>query len=257
MKKVWITALTREQEPVQKVSTILKNYGLAVDGHFWEDDLNNMVWSAPLTEIASRDTALWIIMGNKEDFDIPSIRLGLSFLAISVQAQKDYIFPIMLLPTAGNIDVGSLPTALAGADLISYSSASFGAKVAAKANMPAKKTNVDYRLFVHAIPGIGLWFEIGPVRELWEGAVLGVSGGEIDVHGVGKAGELPQKAVLEYPVKGMKLAVSDRQYTAWGVKNKVDYGQSYYVRVKGEPESIIFGSFPEGTEADLYCLKLK
>jgi hypothetical protein len=257
MKKVWITALTREQEPVQKIMTLLKNYGLTVDGHFWEDDLGKMVWNAPLTEIAARETALWIIMGTPEAFNVPSVRLGLSLLAISVQAKKDYLFPVMIVPTAGVVDAALLPTALAGADIMPYSNASLGARVVAKANMPAKKINADYRLDTHALPGIGLWLEVGPAAESWEGVIFGVSGGGIDAHGTGKSGEVPQRAVLEYPVKGMKLALSGIEYTAWGVKNKLDFGQSYYVRVKGEPDCVLFGAFPEGAEADLYSLKLK
>jgi hypothetical protein len=257
MKKVWITSLTRKQEPVQKMMALVKNYGLAVDGHFWEDDVGKMVWHAPLGQITAPETGLWIILGEKADFAVASVRLGLSLLAISVQARKDYLFPIMLVATDGNLELEALPTALSGADELSFSGASAGAKIAAKANMPAKKIPAQYRLDTHALPGIGLWLEVGPVGQLWDGVVFGVQGGQITAHGVGKAGEIPQKAILEYPVKDMQLAIGEKQYKAWAVKNKLAEGQSYYLRVQGEPDSLIFGSFPEGEELDLYVLSLK
>jgi hypothetical protein len=256
MKKVWITALSKEQEPLKKIMVTLKNYGLMVDGHFWEDNLAKMAWNGPLPVLADRDTALWIIMGSEEAFNAPSVRLGLSLLAVSVQAKKDSLFPLMLITTAGNVTAEALPSPLAGADIMPYSNPSLGARAVAKANMPAKKGNRDYRLDTYAIPQIGLWFEAGPAIDPWEGVIFGVSGAEILAHGAGKAGELPEKAVLEYPMKGIKVAVSGREYTAWAVKNRLDSGQSYYVKVKGDPDALIFGAFPEGAEADLYSLKL-
>ena len=47
MKKVWVTALVRDEEKIGKLMGSLKQYGLAADGHFWVDDLKHMAWQAP------------------------------------------------------------------------------------------------------------------------------------------------------------------------------------------------------------------
>jgi hypothetical protein len=123
-------------------------------------------------------------------------------------------------------------------------------------NTPAKKVPVEYRLDIYAMPKLGQWFEVGPVDSSWKGVMFGVCGAEIDAHGVGPAGKLPQKAVLEYPMKGLKLALGEKDYTAWAVKNSLDGASSYYVRVQGEPESILLGPLAEGDDAEVYVLHL-
>jgi hypothetical protein len=45
-------------------------------------------------------------------------------------------------------------------------------------------------------------------------------------------------------------------HTAWAVKNLLEAGQSYFLRVKDPGSSILFGAFPEGDEADLFRLQI-
>ncbi len=47
MKKVWITALVKDEEKIAKLMAAMKQYGLAANGHFWVDDLTHMSWQAP------------------------------------------------------------------------------------------------------------------------------------------------------------------------------------------------------------------
>jgi hypothetical protein len=68
---------------------------------------------------------------------------------------------------------------------------------------------------------------------------------------------LPQKAVLEYPQQGLKLNAGEKDYTAWAVRNRLDSGSSYYVRVQGEPEAILFGPPDDGEDADVFVVRLK
>jgi len=257
MKKIWITALDNDQQAVQKLMTTLKAYGLDVNGHFWVDDLARMAWSEAAGELLAKETALWIIMGKAESFQDIAVRKGLSLLAMSIQSSRGHGFPIFVLPFPGEMTADLLPIPLRGAEIFSLASASVGPKVVAAANLPLKAVETPYRLNIHALPGIGLWFEIGPAKGIeWGGALFGVCGAEIDAHGVGPAKGIPERAVLEYPIKGMKVRFGEDEYTAWALQNRLDEGSSYYVRVKGTPEKILFGPYAESNEAEVSVLSL-
>jgi hypothetical protein len=58
-------------------------------------------------------------------------------------------------------------------------------------------------------------------------------------------------------MQGLQVAVGDDEHTAWAVQNELDGGSSYYVRVQGEPQSILFGPLAEEDDADVYILKLQ
>ncbi len=257
MKSVWISSLARDPEKVQKILAMLKNYALDGNGHFWEDDLKKMAWSGPKEEIIKEDTALWLILSNDQDLASPSVRYGLSMLALSVQSARSHGFPVMLVHEGQIPAAGTLPTPFQGAEILAADNPALGAKIVAAANTPPKKVSTDYRLDVYAMPQLGQWFEVGPVAAVWEGAMFGVCGAEIDAHGVGPAGQLPQKAVLEYPMQGLKMTFGETEYTAWAVKNRLESDSSYFMRVKDEPESVLFGPFPEEDDADVYVLRLK
>ena len=256
MKKVWITSLARNEEQVSSVLGTGKKYGLDANGHFWVDDMKHMAWLAPMENLIDPETTLWVIMGSEKDMGTASVRYGLALLALSIQAKKGHGFHIVWISTEGEIDPENLPTPLRGAEVISPSDTSIGAKMVARANTPAPKIDTEYRLDIHANPGVGVWIEIGPAKgHEWNGALVGVSGGNIDVHGVGSAGKIPQKAVLEYPVQGMKLKLGDREYTAWAVQNKLDEALSYYVRVQDMPESMLFGPYAQDEEAEVHVVE--
>jgi hypothetical protein len=257
MKKVWITALDKDPAAVQKLMTTMKTYGLDAGGHFWVDDLKRMAWNSAMEEMQGRDTALWIITGSWERFNEPSIRKGLSLLSLSLQSLKGHGFPVFILPTSGELTADSLPLPLRGADVIPAATATLGPKIVAAANMPVKPVDVPYHLYLHALEGIGLWFEVGPAKGMqWGGALFGVCGAEIDVHGIGPAKSIPERCVLEYPVKGMKVRVGEDEFTAWAVQNRLDDGSSYYVRIQGAPDRILFGPYAETDEAEMSILTL-
>ena len=256
MKNVWISALARDQEKVRKTMAMLQTYALGVNGHFWEDDLKKMAWLGPREELIKEETALWLILSNDKDLSAGTVRYGLSLLALSVLAARGHGFPIILLHEGEVPTMETLPTPLQGADVLAADSAAAGAKIVAAVSVPPKKIEVDYRLNIYAMPQIGQWFEVGPADAPWPGAMFGVCGAEIDAHGVGPAGKLPQKAVLEYPMKGLKLNLGEKDYTAWAVRNALDAASSYYVRVRGEPKSILLGPVADGEDAEVYVLRL-
>jgi hypothetical protein len=150
-----------------------------------------------------------------------------------------------------------LPTALKAALVLSPSDATYGAKLVARVHAPMKHALPEYRFDVYGNPHIGQWFEVGPREGLWRGAMLGVSGAEISFHGVGLKGSLPSRSVLNYPMKGLKVNLGDKEYVAWAVQNELDARNSYFVKVDGCPGSILLGPYSSDQEAEVHVVTLK
>ncbi|EGJ50573.1 hypothetical protein [Desulfocurvibacter africanus] len=256
-KKIVITALTQDEGAVMQLMKTVRTYGMEPGGHFWQDDLNNLSWLGPSLELAAPDCALWAILGPAEILAKPSVRTGLSLAALRLQAARGHGLPLFVLPTTGEVDPAGLPTPLMAAEVIPAGSPTLGSKLTARANMPVRPAEAEYRLDVHGLPGLGLWIEAGPGKgRTWSGAMLGITGAEIAAHGVGPAGGPPERCVLEYPMQGLKLAQNEREYTAWGVRNVLDERSSYYISVKGDPAGLVFGPLSEGDEAVVHTLSM-
>ncbi len=257
MKTIWLSSLLSSEEKVKHLIAQLKTYGLEVKGHWWEDDLGKMAWTKPREELIKPDVALWLILASEEKLNTPSLRYGLSLLAVTVQSQRGASFPMAVLLDQGNPPhLENLPTPLKGADFHLLSDPGLPAKLVARVHTAPGKATPEYRLDVYGMPQIGQWFEIGPAENAWPGAMFGVSGGEIDFHAVGPRGSLPEQSVLEYPLKGLKLSMGEREYAAWAVQNQIDSKMSYFVRVKGCPESILFGPYSTQEEAEVYMVRM-
>ena len=256
MKKVFMSMLEKDQATVQKIMAEIKKYGLAVDGHFWTENVEKMEWMGPRPELLNQDTALWLIVAGKEGLGSPATRFGLALLSITVQAGRGLGFPTIILNNSGKpLDAADLPTPLKHAVIVS---AALGPKLVAVANTPFTPARADYRLDVYGLPsGLGLWFEVGPAQGKWKGVMFGVSPGDINAHGVAKKGELPKgKMVLNYPMQGLKLNLGEKDFTAWAVKNELDENSSYYVRALDMPDTVVFGPFSEGGDAEVFTLKM-
>lgn len=255
MKSVWITALAKEQVSVIAITGTASQYGLAADGHFWTDDLKNMAWMGIREKLCESDISLWVIAGKTEDLT-PKTCYGLTLVALSLRSERPEL-SILWVDTGDQLKPEHLPTLLAGVPLIQADSAMLGAKLAANANMTATPSPAEYRLAVHANPGFGVWFEVGPDGEQeWPGAMFALDGGEIKAHGVGPAGTLPEKCVLEYPMQGLKLNLGDTEYTGWAVSNGLDGQSSYYVKVAGVPAGFLFGSLGEGDDVEAHVVRI-
>lgn len=258
MKKIWLSSLSSSKEEVQKTMASLQKYGLAVDGHFWQDDLDKMAWTAPRQQILDKNTNLWALLASSKDLLSPSIRYGLSMLALTVQAAKGLDFPIIILQSGvETIPTDTLPTPLAGCDILDLNNPAFGAKIVARVHKPIKGTLPLYRLDVYGIPQIGQWFEIGPRTGTWSGALFGTSDAGPCLHTVGRSGQLPEKSTLHYPQRGLEIELQGRKFTAWAVQNGLDSESSYYVKVDGHPDSILFSPYSSAEETEVFVLKLK
>ena len=142
--------------------------------------------------------------------------------------------------------------------LLKSTQASIGAKLVALIHKKMPLTLPEYRFGLHGNRHIGQWFEVGPIRGVWEGIIFGISGGgEITFQAVGSAGALPETSTLHYPMQGIEMNAGDRQYVAWAVKNPLDKAHSCYIKVSGEPESIIFSQFADNDEVEMYHVDMR
>ena len=260
MKQVWLTSLSKDEKEVQQVMKSLKGYGLGVDGHFWEDDLEKMAWMGPRDMLLSKDIAAWLLYIRGDAFiKKESVRYGLSLLAMTVTAARGLDFPILALLDGAELDAESLSTPLAGMELMDVSNPASMAKIVAAVHKTRGKSvqAPGYRIDVYGNPQIGQWFETGSGDGGWKGAVFGVSGGNIVFQAVGPKGRLPERSVLHYPVQGMDIEMGGQKFTAWGVQNELTEADSYFVKVEGQPDAIIFGPYPHTDEAEVYKIRLK
>jgi len=258
MKTIWLTSLGSSQEPVNQLMSQMKTYGIEVQGHFWKDDLKKMAWMAARENLLDTNVSMWGILGSNEELLVPDTLYGLSLLAITVQAQRGLHFPIMILQTQGElVSFEQLSTPLKGANVLSVSGGGIGAKLVARVHAPPKPLSAEYYLDIYGNEQIGQWFEVRPAQSSWPGVMFGVTGAEITFHAVGPAGSLPSKTTLNYPMQGLKMEMGDKEYTAWAAQNELNAETSYFVKVEGYPDSILFGPFSPEAEADVFVVRLK
>ena len=258
MKTIWLTSLEASEDQIGKLLAQKKTYGIEIRGHFWEDNLEKMAWIHAREELLKPDVSAWLILASPEKWGAPSIRYGLTLLGITLQAKKGLPFPMAILFSEGKPpSPDTFPTPLKGVEILSLSDPAMPAKLVAMVHRPPKEIPLGYRLDVYGTPEIGQWFEIGPQNAPWPGAMFGIAEGEIQVHAVGPKGSLPAQSVLNYPMKGLRLSLGGKEYTAWAVQNELDPQTSYFVQVKGFPSSILFGAYSSQEEAELYVLSLK
>ncbi len=258
MKTVWLTSVVQSEEKVKNLIAQLKTYGIEVKGHFWEDEIGKMAWAKAREELIKSGISLWLILASSENLKAPSIRYGLSLLCLTLQAQKGISFPVVILLAEGESpSAETLPTPLKGCESLSLTDPSMAAKLVVKLNAPVKEIVPEYRLDTYGNPHIGQWIEVGPCNGSWPGAMFGVSGAEIAFHAVGPKGSLPTQSSLRYPLKGIKLNLGGKEYTAWAVQNEMNVDTSYFVKLEGFPESILFGPYSTEEEAEVYVVQLK
>lgn len=258
MKTIWISALSKNQPRVSAVSAVLKRYGLDAKGHFWIDETEKVSSRVALDGLLEARADVWLILADNAEMAKPTVRYGLSLLAAGLRAARGAGFPIVMLWDAA--PTVELPGLLQPVTTALEAESSWPAKIVAKANVPPKVAAPDYCFDVVGDERMGQWFAIGPRGEgkVWDGVMFGVAGegAEINFQAVGPSGALPEKTVLEFAQQGMTLQVGEREFTAWAVRNPVDAASSYYARVKGCPEAVLFMPYAEGADAEATVLRL-
>lgn len=258
MKKVWITALSANQPRVAAVSEVLKRYGLQTQGHFWIDEPGKVAWRAALDALLEARADAWLVLADDAEMAKPGVRYGLSLFAAGLREKRGARVPLLMLWNSPAPEPSALPQCLQSATLIEEAASSWAAKIVAKVNLPPQAAVAEYRFDVGGSEQLGQWFELGPREAAWDGVVFGVAGAdaEIDFQAVGPAGALPEKTVLEYAQQGLKLQAGEREFTAWAVRNRVDAGSSYYARVKGCPQAVLFMPYAESGDAEAIIINL-
>jgi len=259
-EKIWITWLPAGEgapEPGPVVAALQK-YGYATAGAAWIDNLAQLAWaSAGLTLVDPEAADLWLIAGRQADWRQASLRRGLAMTAAMVAGQRGAAFPVVAVGLDFLPDAAALPTPLGSALCLNASQPAWAIKIGPGLKRLAGAAEPEYRLAITAEQHIGLWIEVGPRAETWQGVMFGVSGAATLTHqAVGPKEELPSRTVLEYPLKDMKLTAGDHEYTACAVSNAIDPATSYYVKIDGHPDRILFGGHPGTDQAEVYVLTL-
>ena len=252
---ILLTLLEEDPGLARTLAAEFTRLGADCSAHFWFANTDAQALSALIPEVCHPGLSAWVIAGTAASLARKDIRQGLSLAALAAQAARrkgnGSALPVVVSPSGTLQD--SLPQPLADADIVARG---LGARTIARIHGKNVLPACDYRLDVHALPGLGLWLEVGPARDQWDGVLLGSAPCEPDAHGVGQAGVIPERCTLHHPSRGLKLALGEKEFTAWGTENTLSLADSYFVRLTGLPETLVFGAFPKEDDADLYVLNL-
>ncbi len=256
MKKKILASLLAKDNQTKALLAQLATYGLEPAVHTWQNDNQKMAWMGVKDVLAEPSTAAWIIAGTAQQLADADTRYGLSMVALSLLASKKPATPIIIVQTGQEaIKPETLPTALGHATVVALQEAT-PAKMVAKAHSPVRLPEPEWFLEMVGDDKLGQWFALRPAAATWQGVIFGVQEAEITFQAVGPAGGLPDKATLNYPMQGLKLNLGPKEYTAWALRNPVDPGQAYYVKVVGFPSSLVFGPYAEDEAAEMYVVNL-
>ena len=263
-KQVWLTLVSQDAayDPVPLLNA-MGSVGIEARGGRFDYGASPLQWSELMNTLAQQpDVDAWILAIDAASAERPEIRYALSLTAAHLAAVRGPGFHMGLLSLDASDAPTELPFLLSRLTPYAIANVSWAASLVARLFSPTAAPGDDWRLNVHADTYVGQWFEVGPVSQ-WHGALFGVSQTGCDhqvpaiTHvAVGPRGALPQRAVLEYPVKDMKLQVGDDAYTAWAVSNELAADQSFYVKVEGLPRSIVFAGSPGEDQALVNVVRL-
>lgn len=253
-KKLFITMLEDDSALGGTIAREAAKYGVETCGVTWREEPGKPVWGDVAAMILKEGCDGWLLAGKGEVWNADAARRAHISLAAVKAANlmgDAFSFFSMIEP-----EPAALPTPFTGAAAVT--AAKLGVRLAAKLGL-GKRDAPDYFLDVHPLPmGDGVVVELGaPKGGEWAGALLATAGaGEISHHTVGPRGTVPERGIVEYAMKGVKLESGGRDYTGWALANKLDDGTSYFVRITGETEGLLFGPLPAGDSAELYSLSL-
>jgi hypothetical protein len=273
MKNVWITALARDDVRSSSVAATLKKYGMQAQGHVWLDEPDKAVARIVQDAMEAAHADAWLVLIDPQVLAKPSVRYGLSILHASLQSSRGAPLPLVCLwPTEAapaSVSLAALPPMLGDALVFGEHSAAWPAKLVAAAARPAVHRPLaalgGYRLAVWGNENIGQWLEIGSPGQTLAGFAFGVpaaaaTAGEpearIEFQAVGPRGALPQKTTLEYAQEGLQMRIGEREYLSWAVRNQITPDQSYFVRIRGTPETLLCMPYPDGDDVEATVCRL-
>lgn len=260
MKTVWVSALLEDTVRIAAVAETLRRYGFQSKGHCWLDAPEKMAWRDALDAALEARADLWLVLVDETEWGKPLVRYGLSLMAAGLREARGAQFPIVVLWKSVLPLAAAVPPLMRPVQLFAESVATWPAKMVARVNAVREFEceSGAYRLGVLGGEQLGQWFEIGPRVGSWPGVIFGVSGGDatITFQAVGPKGRLPERSTLEFRQEGLLVKGGGRDFAAWSVRNEVGRDFSYFARVKGLPECILFMPWSEDDEAfaEIICL---
>lgn len=251
----WIITLGPEEAPARAVAAQLVAYGLVPKGRPWPNHEGQ--WVAEAQAAAEANAAVIIVTGDVRLYNDPGIRRQLALFRLSLQTLRQR--PVNGLILAGSVTVPPV-SGKTGVldDWQVITDERWVAKAVARAHAPVAPA-WPFTLGVHARERLGVWLETHPSPgQAAQGALLGVSGNHagISFHAVGPLGTLPQHSVNEYELKGLKFEAAGLPYEAWGLQNTLPPGNSYFVRIEGEPDMLAIGTLPDGEPDHVHLIRL-
>lgn len=255
MQKILFTSLqTSRDEAEQLAYPLFKNYGMDIDIHSWKTFPEEFAWAEVLEIITSGKYGMWVPILSRSSLDDPEYCYMLSAALLGIKSAMGNDFSAALVGLMSENDINKpLPFLLRFLPFFEAGLSTLGPKLIALYHKKNRFINEEYRLGLHGNKHIGQWFEVGPVAKIWKGITFGVcEGSEILFQAVGPVGRLPEKSTLHYPMQGIKLKLGNKNYSAWAVKNDLGDDSSCYIKVKGEPKSIVFSPFMDEDEVEMY-----
>lgn len=259
-KKVWISWVAGAESKTDPATAIqaLKKNGIVGSGQHWMDDLAKCAWgelSDMLSDPAATDA--WIIALDSSRAAQPAVRYGLSLVAQTLRARRGDAFPVHILALDALPASAALPLFLRDCPLHKASDTAWPAKLVAAFYTKTSATAQEFYFAAYGNPHLGQWIEVGPRSGNWNGAMLGVTGdAKITHHAVGPRGRLPERTVVEYPIRDMKVTLGETPFTVWAVQNAISAEQSYFAKIDGLSATIICGGHPGDETSEVYSIQL-
>jgi hypothetical protein len=276
MTIVAVTALAPDAQRMSVLAGTLARYGLKALGGVWETTPQKVLaldWRPMVDAFIAQRAALWLVLADAKALQDPAVRYGLNLIAASLRSALGADFGIAVLwpdvpdvPVAGDgADVASrpaLPAQLRDA-LVLEAGPAWPAKLVARVHRARSAAAVPAdRVSVHGNEQLGQWIELAPGAGSWQGVVFAVAGegAAIDFQATGPSGGLPETATIAYGQSGLKLESAGRAFTGWALRNEIGAtasgAVSYYARVRGRPDALLWMPYTEEDGADATLLAL-
>ena len=275
MTIVAVTALAPDPQRLSDLAGTLARYGLKALGGVWETTPQKVValdWRPMVDAFVAQRAAHWLVLADAKALQDPSVRYGLNLIAASLRSALGADFGIAVLwPDAPGAGAGggaevaprpALPAQLRDA-LVLESGAAWPAKLVARMHRARSGAAAAAdRLSVHGNEQLGQWVELAPGAGSWQGVMFAVAGegASIDFQATGPSGGLPETSTIAYGQSGLKLESAGRTFTGWALRNEIGATASgpvsYYARVRGRPEALLWMPYTEEDDADATLLAL-
>lgn len=259
MTIVGVTALAPDEKRLSALAGTLGRYGLRALGGVWETTpakVLNVDWRPMADAFVAQRAALWLVLADATALADPAVRYGLNLIASSLRSALGADFPIAVLwADAAGPARPALPAQLRDA-LVLEAGDAWPAKLVARVHRSrAAGGTAQDRVSVHGNEQLGQWIELAPGEGSWQGLMFAVAGegASIDFQATGPCGGLPEKSVIAYGQSGLKLESAGRAFTGWALRNTVGATEagpvSYYARVRGRPEALLWMPYTEEDDA--------